>query len=180
MASSSIPMVYPWTEIGGVKYWDGAVIANTPLGPVIDLAAGEDVDIVVVMMTPWDASPDEMRAQLQQVPHDLVQGISLTLDWALLASYRTAIKMIKAYNRLAEAAGMLDRAAEATGDSSLRLPGSMPKSIAEPVVIAPKELMPLEWMIDYEEETHRRLFEMGYADARRALDERMLAGLLGS
>jgi NTE family protein len=104
MASSSIPMVYPWTEIAGRKYWDGAVLANTPLGPVIDLAGGEDVDILVVMMTPWDADPADMEAQLQDMPKDLAQGLSLTLDWALLASYRTALKMLKAYNRLAEAA----------------------------------------------------------------------------
>jgi NTE family protein len=48
MASSSIPIVYPWTEIGSEKYWDGAVLANTPLEPVIDLAGDDDVDILVV------------------------------------------------------------------------------------------------------------------------------------
>ena len=48
MASSSIPIVYPWTEIGAEKYWDGAVLANTPLEPVIDLAGDDDVDILVV------------------------------------------------------------------------------------------------------------------------------------
>jgi NTE family protein len=48
MASSSIPIVYPWTEIGSEKYWDGAVLANTPLEPVIDLAGDDNVDILVV------------------------------------------------------------------------------------------------------------------------------------
>jgi NTE family protein len=32
--------------------------------------------------------------------------------------------------------------------------------------------MPLEWIIDYEDANHRRLFEMGKADARRALAQR--------
>jgi NTE family protein len=178
MASSSIPTVYPWTEVDGVKYWDGAVLANTPLGPVIELAAGEDVDILVVMMTPWDADPAEMRAQLQHMPNDLVQGLSLTLDWALLASYRTAIKMLRAYNRLAEAAEKLEQAAQQTGNESLRMAGGVPRAIAEPTVIAPRELMPLEWIIDYEEQHHRELFRLGYQDARRALDQRMLAGML--
>lgn len=178
MASSSIPTVYPWTEIDNAKYWDGAVLANTPLGPVIELAAGENVDILVVMMTPWDANPDDMRAQLQNMPNDLVQGLSLTLDWALLASYRTAIKMLRAYNRLAEAAQKLDRAAAQTGDTSLLMSGSMPREIKEPTVIAPEELMPLEWIIDYEEETHLKLFELGYNDTMRALDNRMLGQLL--
>jgi NTE family protein len=179
MASSSIPTVYPWTEIGGNKYWDGAVLANTPLGPVIDLAAGEDVDILVVMMTPWDADPAEMRAQLQGMPHDLVQGLSLTLDWALLASYRTAIKMLRAYNKIAAAAEMLESAATALNNAEYRLPGRVPHKISEPTVIAPRELMPLEWIIDYEEENHRRLFELGYQDARNALDQRLLSGMLG-
>ena len=178
MASSSIPTVYPWTEIDGRKYWDGAVLANTPLGPVIDLAAGDDVEIVVVMMTPWDVAPEAMRQQLQSVPEDLVQALSLTLDWALLASYRAAIKMLRAYNRLAEAARKLERAAQQTGDPALTLEGNIPRIIAEPLVIAPQQLMPLEWIIDYEERNHLALFEMGRNDALRALDTRLLNRLL--
>jgi NTE family protein len=172
MASSSIPTVYPWTEIDGHKYWDGAVLANTPLGPVIDLAAGQNVDILVVMMTPWETDADAMRKQLQQMPTNLIQGLSLTLDWALLASYRSAIKMLKLYNRVAEAADKLERAAEQTGDTSLRMSGLAHHVIDEPTVIAPEQLMPLEWIIDYEENTHRELFELGYQDAMRALDRR--------
>ena len=178
MASSSIPTVYTWTEIDGRKYWDGAVLANTPLGPVIDLAAGDDVEIVVVMMTPWDVAPEAMRQQLQSVPEDLVQALSLTLDWALLASYRAAIKMLRAYNRLAEAARKLERAAQQTGDPALTLEGNIPRIIAEPLVIAPQQLMPLEWIIDYEERNHLALFEMGRNDALRALDRRLLNRLL--
>lgn len=180
MASSSIPTVYPWTEIDGRKYWDGAVLANTPLGPVIELAAGEDVDIVVVMMTPWDVAPEAMRQQLQGVPQDLVQALSLTLDWALLASYRAAIKMLRAYNRLAEAARKLEHAAQQTGNPDLRMEGSIPRIIAEPLVIAPQQLMPLEWIIDYEEHNHQTLFEMGRNDALRALDAHLLNRLLNA
>lgn len=178
MASSSIPTVYSWTEIDDRKYWDGAVLANTPLGPVIDLAAGDDVEILVVMMTPWDADPADMRDQLQQMPEDLVQALSLTLDWALLASYRAAVKMLRAYNRLAEAAAKLERAAQQTGDPTLTMGGAIPRMIAEPLVIAPQRLMPLEWIIDYEEHNHQALFEMGRADALRALDARLLNDLL--
>ncbi len=172
MASSSIPIVYPWTEIGDYKYWDGAVLANTPLGPVIDLAGGEDVDIVVVIMSPWNADPEEMREYTKQMPEDLVQGLTLTLDWALLASYRTAVKMLKRSNQLAEAAERLARAAEQTGDESLRMVGTLPRRISEPTVIAPEQLMPLEWIIDYEEANHQHLFALGKSDALRALASR--------
>jgi NTE family protein len=169
MASSSIPIVYPWTEIGDGKYWDGAVLANTPLEPVIDLAGDEDVDIVVVMMTPWHASEDEMRAQTRQMPQDLVQALSLTLDWALLASYRVAFEMLGHRNQLAEAAEKLERAARQSGDDSLRLSGPTFRRITPPTVIAPADLMPLEWIVDYEDKNHRELFQRGQADARAAL-----------
>jgi NTE family protein len=174
MASASIPIVYPWTEIGDDKYWDGAVIANTPLEPVIELAGNDDVDILVVMMSPWYASADELRKQMQGiVPRDLVQALTLTLDWALLASYRVSFEMLEHRNRLARAADLLDRAARLTGDSSMRIEGQRYREIATPLVIAPDTLMPLEWIIDYEPENHERLFAMGFADATQAMMRRV-------
>ncbi len=169
MASSSIPIVYPWTEIGSGKYWDGAVLANTPLEPVIDLAGNHDVDIVVVMMTPWNASEDEMRSHTQPMPQDLVQALSLTLDWALLASYRVAFEMLEQRNRLAEAAEKLAWAAQQLGDADLNMLDVPLKRVQPPTVIAPQEMMPLEWIIDYEEQNHHALFAQGRADAERAL-----------
>jgi len=175
MASSSIPIVYPWTSIGDEKYWDGAVLANTPLEPVIDLAGDDNVDILVVMMTPWNADPDTMRLQTRQMPKDLVQALSLTLDWALLASYRVAFEALDHRNQLAEAAAKLDRAAQMLGEEGLRLSGPVPRPIAPPTVIAPESLMPLEWIIDYEDANHQTLFAMGKADAERALGQRTSA-----
>ncbi len=173
MASSSIPIVYPWTEIAGYKYWDGAVLANTPLEPVIDLADSDDVDILVVMMTPWHTSTEAMRAQNDLLPEDLVQALTLTFDWAMLASYRVAFEMLKHRNQLAEAMDRLELAARLTGDDSLRMLSKKLRPIKLPTVIAPQKVMPLEWIIDYEEANHYRLFEQGYADAERAMELRM-------
>jgi NTE family protein len=172
MASSSIPIIYPWTEIGDGKYWDGAVLANTPLEPVIDLAQDQPLDIVVVLMTPWNVDPDILRAQTKQMPQDLVQALSLTLDWALLASYRVAFEALNHRNELVEAASKLERAAQQTGDSSLLMAMPILHPVAMPTVIAPQELMPLEWIIDYEEANHLVLFEQGKADAKRIMSQR--------
>lgn len=166
MASSSIPVVYPWTEIGAGKYWDGAVLANTPLDPVIDLAGEDDLDLLVVMMTPWSATPSAMAARAAALPQDMVQALTLTLDWALLASYRVAFERLEERNMLAEALLRL-RAA------GLEVPaGPAPRRLTPPTVIAPQELMPMEWIVDYEEANHERLFALGYADAQRALAAR--------
>ena len=123
------------------------------------------------MMTPWNADADAMRAQTRQMPQDLVQALSLTLDWALLASYRVAFEMLEHRNQLAEAALKLQRAAEQTGDSSL-LMAAVPRPVALPQVIAPQELMPLDWIVDYETSNHMELFKRGQADAARALAQR--------
>jgi NTE family protein len=48
-------------------------------------------------------------------------------------------------------------------------PGPAPRPIAMPIVIAPERPMPLDWIVDYEEANHRRLFELGRRDALRAL-----------
>lgn len=172
IASCSIPIMYPWTEIGEGKYWDGAVVANTPLQPVIDLAGDDDVDILVVMMTPWDADPTAMRARTRPMPKDVVQAMTLTLDWAMLASYRVAFAMLQDRNRLAEAAAKLEQIAQATGDAGMRLSGAAVRPISMPTVIAPEKIMPLEWIVDYETDNHERLFAMGYQDAHQALAQR--------
>jgi NTE family protein len=123
-------------------------------------------------MTPWNTDPDALRAQARQLPQDLVQALSLTLDWALLASYRVAFRVLTYRNLLAEAAEKLERAVQQTGDETLRLSIPVARHISMPTVIAPQELMPLEWIIDYEDANHRRLFEMGKVDAERALAHR--------
>ena len=117
------------------------------------------------MMTPWNAEPDALRAQNRQVPQDLVQALSLTLDWALLASYRVAFEAIEHRNQMAELAARLERSGQA-------LDVAVPRPIAPPTVVAPRSLMPLDWIIDYEDANHQILFAMGRADAERALAQR--------
>lgn len=171
MASSSIPVVYPWTEVGAGKYWDGALLANTPLDPVLALAGDAELDVIVVMMTPWNADPADMRARAT-LPHDLAQAMTLTLDWALLASYRVAFEGLRQRNQLADAHERLRLAAARLGDLSLLPEGEPARAIRMPTVVAPADLMPLEWIVDYEEENHERLFAQGRADALRALEAR--------
>ncbi|MBP8250886.1 MAG: hypothetical protein KAX40_00870, partial [Herpetosiphon sp.] len=63
-------------------------------------------------------------------------------------------------------------AAAFMGDPSLRWEGRMPHHVPEPLVIAPAQLMPLEWMVDYESINHDQLVAMGYDDAIATLTKR--------
>jgi NTE family protein len=180
IASCSIPIVYPATELRNALFWDGATVANTPLGPAIDAGAEE---IVVVIMTPWEvAEPETAR----QPPSNLLTAASTTLEWALLASFQADLKMFRRVNELVQLQieNARLRAANALLQSQLRGEGldfvdedgdGIPDilqdkyhQLPEPIIIAPRKPIPVEQIITYKREGHELLFKMGYEDARRA------------
>jgi NTE family protein len=141
LASCSIPIVYPWTRIGGSHYWDGAVMANTPLGVAVDAGADE---VLVVLLSPVG----ERRIDRPRWPWE---AFAVMLDLALSATYENDIKQLEAVNRLVEA-GLDDK-----------------HRAVHCRVITPSKDPGLARIIRYEPEASRELIELGYKDARRAL-----------
>ncbi len=180
IASCSIPIVYPATQLHDTLYWDGATVANTPLGPAIDAGAEE---IVVVIMTPWEE--DEPDAQAK-TPTNLLSAASTMLEWALLASFQADLKMFRRVNELVQLQieNARLRAANALLQSQLRGEGldfvdedgdGIPDilqdkyhQLPEPIIVAPREAIPVDRIITYNQEGHERLYRMGYEDAKRA------------
>ncbi len=179
IASCSIPIVYPATHLHDNLYWDGATVANTPLGPAIDAGAEE---IVVVIMTPWD----DDQAKSAETPHNLLTAASTTLEWALLASFQADLKMFRRINdlvklqienaRLRAANEILKQQLrgekvhikDTDGDGIPDILEKKYKELPEPVIVAPKDVIPVEQIIRYTAEGHERLYKMGYDDARNA------------
>ncbi len=161
LASCSIPLVYPWTPIGDACFWDGAVVANTPLGPALDVAAErygleEPMEAVVVLMTPW-WEKGGVPASRKRLPGDFGEAITWVLDWALLASFRADLALIRAFNRQAE----LDR-----GE------GREPRyRIVQPIIVAPDEFLPVARIIDYDEPESADLIDLGYRAAQAAFQK---------
>ncbi|HRQ37604.1 MAG TPA: patatin-like phospholipase family protein [Chloroflexota bacterium] len=179
IASCSIPIVYPATQLNDSLYWDGATVANTPLGPAIDAGAEE---IVVVMMTPWETEEE----QKLENPSNFFEKVSTVLDWALLASFRSDLRMFHRINelvRLQVENGRL-RAQNALLLSQIRgenldlrdedgngIPDIFENKfheLPEPIIVAPKEVIPVERILRYTQEGHETLYRMGYEDAKRA------------
>jgi len=164
LASCSIPLVYPWTFDAETKafYWDGALVANTPLGAVLDLMSTDQApdvpaEVVVVMMTPWWESSETVPETARQEPRSFGDAITWVLDWMLLASFRENLKMIRAFNELAE---------------QERRDGRRPYRyrIVRPIIVAPADFMRVERIIDYDADVSASLIEDGYAAARRAFE----------
>jgi NTE family protein len=91
LASASIPLLFPPVEIGGRSLWDGGVLVNTPLAPVVALGADE---IVTVLVT---EPPDPVRGPF---PH-FGRAVERTVDAVLENAYNVDRKLLLDRNRLA-------------------------------------------------------------------------------
>ncbi len=173
LASCSIPLVYPWTydEPSQGVYWDGALVANTPLGVALDAASArpgeEDMEVVVVLMTPWRSLAGSTAALSPQLPRDFSEAITWALDWTLLASFRERLKLIEAYNRLAEIGRRLNDP-QLSAIRQVRV-----------VIVAPNDFFPAARIIDYDERT-QVLIRQGYQAAQHAFQQQFLDNSVSS
>lgn len=79
MASSAMPILFPWQTIDGQPHWDGGVMANTPLFPALEQAVDE---IVVVLLSPVGHAD-------QSVPKNVREAGELVFEHFLLGSYQS-------------------------------------------------------------------------------------------
>jgi predicted acylesterase/phospholipase RssA len=89
LASASIPVIFPPAPVGGRLFWDGGLLVNTPMAPVVALGAEE---IVTVLVTEVEAKPtfDRLGAALERA-----------VDSLLESSYDSDRKLLLERNRLA-------------------------------------------------------------------------------
>lgn len=163
LASCSIPLVYPWTfdPETDAFYWDGALVANTPLGAALDMM-DEDVsipaEVVVVMMTPWWETGVPAPAKAEAEPKSFGDAITWMLDWMLLASFRENLKMIRAFNELATR-----ERTESGPPYRYRL--------VTPLIVSPLEFLRAERIIDYDGDVSAKLIEQGYKAAKYVFEK---------
>lgn len=91
LASSAVPLLFRPVDIAGREYWDGGVIANTPLSPAIHFGA----DRIIIVKAIDVARPATGRRSLGHAAAVLVDTL---FDHVL----RTDLKLAAARNRLEE------------------------------------------------------------------------------
>jgi NTE family protein len=169
LASCSIPLVYPWTFDAETNafYWDGALVANTPIGVALDVMRDVPIDIpaeiVVVLMTPWWESGDPVPNTARKLPTSFGDAITWTLDWMLLASFRERLKMIRMFNDLATR-----ERAEGKGPYKYRQ--------VKVMIAAPEDFLPVERIIDYDGDVSAMLIEKGYNAAKAIFEKEFGSG----
>ena len=80
MASSAMPVLFPWQYIDGVPHWDGGTMANIPLQPALDFGADE---IIIVQLSPVTHTP-------QALPKNVRIALEMVFEQFLAGSYASA------------------------------------------------------------------------------------------
>jgi NTE family protein len=70
LASSSFPPGLPWTVIDGKCYWDGGLVSNTPVRPVMEKRAGVPMKVYLVNLFP----------KAHSLPQDLLEVLARQKD----------------------------------------------------------------------------------------------------
>ena len=95
LASASIPLLFPAVEIGPHLLWDGGLLVNTPLAPVVALGAEE---IVTVLVTePPDPNPGPFK--------HFGRVVERTVDSFLENAYNIDRKLLLERNRVTRLQG---------------------------------------------------------------------------
>ena len=171
LASCSIPLIYPWTREeddveGEVYYWDGAMVANTPLGAALDAASTierpieEPMEVVVVLMTPWWERGESPASRKQKLPQGFGEAITWTLDWILLASFRAELGLTNAFNELAQ-----EERERRKKDPEYQVRYRQ----IDVVIVAPDDFPDeVTRLIDYDREASQKLIQRGREAAEKA------------
>ena len=141
VASGAMPILFPWQSIRGEHFWDGGIMANTPLFTALERGASE---IIVVLLSPVGHVP-------QPFPGTFLHGLELVFEHFLSGSYQTTLKAI-------------DQILKITG-------GSAGWTDHQPRirVVAPSKMLGLGSLLNFSSGQARRLVDEGYRNAREQL-----------
>ncbi|MCW7489867.1 patatin-like phospholipase family protein [Leptospira meyeri] len=148
LASSAIPMIFPWQIIDGDPYWDGGVMANTPILPALTHEASE---IVVVLLSPVGG----MR--VMDAPKTKDEALERLFELYLLGSYRSVEQGLE--YRKAVMKGL-------TPIENFLLGLRTEFKNAKISVIAPKQMLGLVSILNFKKDQAELLLKQGYDDAK--------------
>jgi NTE family protein len=142
LASSAIPLAFRPAETEGERWWDGGLVANTPLAP----AMAHEPDAVIVVTTSTQQRPAPR-------PESLRDTIGLLIDNLLSHSLATDLKHARLINELCRAD-----------------PGRRDRKEVDLLVIEPAGLQ-LGGALDFAPDLVERRLELGRALGRKRLEE---------
>jgi NTE family protein len=153
LASTAIPIIFPWQQIGENYYWDGGVMANTPILPLIQ----RDIrDIIIVILSPVG----NIKLEL---PKNRKEAIERSFELSLIASFENFKSKIgyKKENSIQSIKSLSHTFLDilyGVGEFRFR-------------IVSPNESLGVTSILNFSGEQAQRLIDMGYNDAKAQLSE---------
>ncbi len=151
MASSAMPILFPWQPIHGELFWDGGVMANSPLFVALERKVEE---IIVVFLSP-------VGQRALPPPVTLRDGLERLLEHFLIGSYQTTMPL---FNE--QPISMQDRWPP-TGPHVQNIVQNSPQPKIS--VVAPTQMLGFASLLNFSARQVNRLIHAGYQNARRQL-----------
>jgi len=97
-ASGSFPLGFPWTLVRNRAYWDGGLIDNTPLKPVIDNLRGDEPETMPIFTIDVNTSSAPLPANPYEAAFRMLEMFAqnrLKADLQTASSYTRFISILK-------------------------------------------------------------------------------------
>jgi NTE family protein len=151
MASSAIPILFPWQYIDGEPYWDGGVMANTPILPALERGVKE---VIVVLLSP-------VGGQKLPLPQTRRQALERVFEQSLIGSYQAFMAHLAWQKKIKWKKGLLSAMAR-------RIITIDDVRIA---TVAPIKMLGFASLLRFTQQQSDVLVHAGYNDARYQLAE---------
>ncbi|WCL47645.1 patatin-like phospholipase family protein [Leptospira sp. GIMC2001] len=153
LASSAIPVIFPWQYINGSPYWDGGLMANTPIQPAVEQGAR---DIIVVLLSPVGAKVD------LGIPKSKSETMERVFELSMIGSYQMVNNFLKKEKEKQIKMGPLESFLFGFGHEykNLRIR-----------TISPGKPLGLGSIMNFSVDQAESLIEAGYEDARNQLSK---------
>ena len=151
MASSAMPMFFPWQIIKGEPYWDGGLMVNTPIAPALERHPKE---IIAVLLSP-------VGAFKQKLPQDHRHAAELIFEHFLIGSYNT----LKSHFASQKNSTIVTRRALLPDRTGVEHPLQNTKI----EMVAPEHMLGFRSLLNFSTNQATYLIHEGYAAARSQL-----------
>jgi NTE family protein len=153
MASSAMPILFPWQQINGEPYWDGGMMANSPVFPALERGVDE---IIVVLLSPVGNVP-------MGFPGSLKYAIELAFEHFLIGSCQTTLA-----SRGWSAEGSPGAYPPLAHDGKMAAGGLTSTTIK---TVGPSRMLGFRSLLNFSHRQTSRLIAEGYRNARAQLGD---------
>lgn len=167
LASASLPLVFPVTSVDGGDYWDGGLIASTPLRPAINAIEKHNQ---IKRAPAWELIVVDLFTPSKRPPSDMTDVLQRAFELVFFGKFQHDLKLFEWMNAQLDLMIEVDRALPKTS-AVRRHPAYMKlkqhRRVDRLTIVRTPDPNALGGPADFSHESIEQRMRLGYADMRR-------------